>query len=61
MRAYNQLTSVGFAPQWERYEDMFRVVLTGVRTEDIPAVATKLGAAGFDKAVARLEGVEFTE
>lgn len=61
MKAYNNLTAAGFNPQWERHENMFRVVLTGVKTEDIPLVATKLGGAGFKEAVARLESVDTME
>jgi hypothetical protein len=58
MKTYNKLTAAGFNPQWERFEGFFRVVLTGVRTEDIPIVAAKLGSADFKEAVARLEGVD---
>jgi rare lipoprotein A len=61
MKAYNKLTAAGFNPQWERHENMFRVVLTGVKTEEIPVVATKLGEAGFKEAVARLEGIDIAE
>ena len=61
MKTYNKLITAGFNPQWERYEGYFRVVLTGVHSEDIPVVAAKLGAAGFVEAVARLEGVEAIE
>jgi hypothetical protein len=39
-------------------QSFYRVVLPGVRSEDIPAVAAKLGSVGFVEAVARLEGVE---
>jgi rare lipoprotein A len=55
-KAFVRLTDAGFNPKWEAFEGHYRVVLPGVMSEDIPSIAAKLGAAGFEEAFARLEG-----
>jgi NAD(P)H-nitrite reductase large subunit len=48
-------------PSWEPYEGYYRIVLTGIKAEEIPLVAEKLGAAGFKEAIARIESYEVAE
>jgi hypothetical protein len=52
---FDRLVSAGFSPAFESYGDLFRVVLSGVRAGDIPAVAQRLGNAGFTEAWIREE------
>ncbi|MDR3193257.1 MAG: SPOR domain-containing protein [Treponema sp.] len=53
--AYDRLTTVGFKPAYERYEDYIRVVIPGIRTQDMPAVAVLVGRVGFREALIREE------
>jgi rare lipoprotein A len=53
--AYDRLTTVGFRPAYERYEDYIRVVIPGIRTQDMPAVAALIGRVGFREALIREE------
>jgi rare lipoprotein A (peptidoglycan hydrolase) len=52
---YDRLRDAGFSPAYEPYNDMYRVVISGVRAADIPSVARRLGAAGFSSAWIRKE------
>ncbi|MDR1374966.1 MAG: septal ring lytic transglycosylase RlpA family protein [Treponema sp.] len=52
---FEKLKSAGLEPAYERHEEYYRVVLAGVPAEDVPAVAEKLGAAGFREALIREE------
>ncbi|MDR0551572.1 MAG: SPOR domain-containing protein [Spirochaetaceae bacterium] len=52
---FDRLTAAGLNPQWEPYEDYYRVVITNIRAENIPQVAVTLGKAGFSAADAREE------
>ncbi|GHV36105.1 hypothetical protein AGMMS49546_00780 [Spirochaetia bacterium] len=51
VRAFNKLRDAGLDPAYERYSDYtgdyIRVVLPGVRADDIPSHALKIGVAGF--------------
>ncbi|MCL2833181.1 MAG: septal ring lytic transglycosylase RlpA family protein [Treponema sp.] len=53
--AFNRLAAMGLSPAYERYNDLYRVVLAKIRPEDIPSIATKIYAAGFPEAVIREE------
>jgi cell division septation protein DedD len=53
--AYARLTTVGFKPAYERYGDYIRVVIPGIRTQDMPAVAVLIGRIGFREALIREE------
>jgi rare lipoprotein A len=53
--AFEKLKNAGLNPSYERNGEFFRVVLAGVRGEDVQSVAEKLGAAGFREALIREE------
>jgi rare lipoprotein A len=55
VEVFDRLQAAGLNPQWEPYESYYRVVLTNVRAENIPQVATRLGSAGFREVIAREE------
>jgi rare lipoprotein A len=55
VEAYNKLKEVGLKPAYERNKDLYRVVLPGLKSEEIPVAAQKLAQAGFKEAVLRLE------
>jgi hypothetical protein len=52
---FDRLSSAGLNPQWEPYGDLYRVVISNVRAEDINTIAVRLGNAGFREAIAREE------
>jgi cell division protein FtsN len=45
--AFDRLASAGFSPAFESYGDLYRVVISGIRAQDVPAIAQRLGNAGF--------------
>ncbi|GHT61147.1 hypothetical protein FACS1894109_19490 [Spirochaetia bacterium] len=53
--AFDRLTMVGFKPAFERYGDYIRVVIPGIKTVDMPAVARLIGQVGFREALIREE------
>jgi rare lipoprotein A len=53
--AFEKLKNAGLNPAYERSGEYFRVVLAGIRGEEIPSVAEKIGAAGFREALVRTE------
>jgi hypothetical protein len=55
VEAYRRLTAAGFSPAYERYNDYYRVVLSGIRANEIENVAWRLGAANFSEALLREE------
>jgi hypothetical protein len=55
VEAFDKLKNAGLSPAYERYGEFFRVVLAGVRSEDVLLVTEKLGAAGFREALIREE------
>jgi rare lipoprotein A len=55
VEAFDKLKSAGLNPAYERNGDYYRVVLAGLRPEDVPGTAEKLGAAGFREALIREE------
>jgi len=55
LRCFERLRSAGFDPRFERLEGVYRVVIPGVPAADMPAVAQRLGDAGFPEAWIRRE------
>jgi rare lipoprotein A len=55
VEAYDKLKSTGLSPVYERNGEYFRVVLSGIRSEDVESVTRKIGAAGFGQPLFRLE------
>jgi rare lipoprotein A len=53
--AFERLKNVGLNPAYERNGEFFRVVVAGIRGEEVQSVAEKLGAAGFREALIREE------
>jgi rare lipoprotein A len=53
--AFDKLKNVGLNPAYERSGEVYRVVLAGIRAEDVESIAGKLGNAGFKEAVIREE------
>ena len=53
--ALERLRNAGLDPKYEQYEDYYRVVLPGLRPEDILPVAIRLYSAGFVEAIIREE------
>jgi rare lipoprotein A len=53
--AFDKLKNAGLNPAYERYGEFFRVVLAGIRAEDVLSLTEKLGAAGFREALIREE------
>jgi rare lipoprotein A len=55
VEAFERLKNAGLEPAYERYGEFFRVVLAGIRGEEVQPVAEKLGSAGFREALIREE------
>jgi rare lipoprotein A len=55
VEAFDRLKGAGLSPAYERNGEYYRVVLSGVRPEDVPGIADKLGAAGFREVLIREE------
>jgi rare lipoprotein A len=53
--AFEKLKNAGLNPAYERYGEFFRVVLAGIRADDVLSLTEKLGAAGFREALIREE------
>ncbi|MDR1429930.1 MAG: septal ring lytic transglycosylase RlpA family protein [Spirochaetaceae bacterium] len=53
--AFARLKSAGLEPAYEQYGEMYRVVLVGVRSNDVQSIASTLGRAGFSEALIREE------
>jgi rare lipoprotein A len=47
--SFDRVKNMGLEPAYERYEDYYRVVLSGVRAEDIQGLANRLGPAGYQE------------
>jgi rare lipoprotein A len=58
VETFDRLSNAGLNPSWEPFGEYYRIVLTNIKAEDVPAVADKLGQAGFKEAVARIEAYE---
>ena len=53
--AFTRLKNAGLNPAYEQHGDMYRVVLAGLRANEIQSVAQTLGNAGFREALIREE------
>jgi len=53
--AFERLQLAGLNPAYERYNELYRVVLPGLRAGEIQTVAQILGNAGFTEALIREE------
>jgi rare lipoprotein A len=53
--AYKKLKNAGLNPEYEKYGDYYRVVLPGLKQDELTAVSERLGLAGFREAVLREE------
>jgi rare lipoprotein A len=53
--AFDKLKNMGLNPAYERYEENYRVVLSGISPEQIPTLAEQLGTAGFPEILVREE------
>jgi rare lipoprotein A len=52
---FDKLKNAGLNPNYERDGDIYKVVLTGIRPEDVRFIAEKLGSAGFQEGWIREE------
>jgi rare lipoprotein A len=55
LEAFDKLKNIGLTPAYERYEEYYRVVLSGIRADDVPSLAERLGTAGFSEVLIREE------
>jgi hypothetical protein len=55
VEAFDRLVTLGFQPNYERYQDFYRVVISGVPAEDMELIAERLGAGGFREVLIREE------
>jgi rare lipoprotein A len=55
VEALEKLKNAGLNPAYERQGDLYRVVLPGIRGNEVLYIADKLGAAGFKEALIREE------
>jgi rare lipoprotein A len=55
VEAFEKLKNAGLNPAYEKYQDYYRVVLSGIRNTDVKSVAEKLGQAGFMEALVKEE------
>ena len=55
MEAYEKLKKAGLNPSYERYGDYCRVVLLGLKQEDLKAVSDRLAVAGFKEVLLKEE------
>ncbi|GHV32755.1 hypothetical protein AGMMS4952_23730 [Spirochaetia bacterium] len=55
VEAFDRVKSVGLEPSYERYNDFYRVVISGVRADDVQNVAGRLGSVGFREVLIREE------
>jgi rare lipoprotein A len=52
---FDRLSTAGFNPQWEPFENLYRIVLRNVRAEDVNSIAARLGGVGFKEVIVREE------
>jgi hypothetical protein len=53
--AFEKLKQAGLSPAYERAGNFYRVVIAGVPSGDVRTVAAKIGSAGFQEALIRVE------
>jgi len=52
---FDKLANAGLNPSWEPFEGYYRIVITGLKAEDLPIVAEKLGSLGFKEVIAKID------
>jgi rare lipoprotein A len=52
---FDRLKNIGLNPAYERNGEIYRVVLAGVKADDVQLIAEKLDGAGFQEALIREE------
>jgi len=52
---YEKLKNVGLEPAYERYGDFYRVILSGLKQDELIGVSERLSRAGFKEALLREE------
>jgi cell division protein FtsN len=52
---FAKLKTAGLNPAYEQFGEYYRVVLAGLRQEELKAVAERLGTAGFREVLLREE------
>ncbi|GHT61656.1 hypothetical protein FACS1894109_20350 [Spirochaetia bacterium] len=55
VETFDKLKRVGLNPVYERNGENFRVVLSGIRSEDVESVTRQIGIAGFKDPLLREE------
>ncbi|MDR2181704.1 MAG: septal ring lytic transglycosylase RlpA family protein [Treponema sp.] len=55
VEVYEKLKGLGLDPAYEKYGDYYRVVLSSIKGEEVPAVKEKLSGAGIGEAILREE------
>jgi rare lipoprotein A len=55
VETFDRVKGLGIEPSYERHEDYYRVVIAGLRAEDIQNIAARLGSAGFREVLVREE------
>jgi rare lipoprotein A len=55
VEVFDRLSAAGLNPQWEPFGELYRVVISNVRSDEVNSIAVKLGNAGFKEAIAREE------
>ncbi|MDR2210929.1 MAG: septal ring lytic transglycosylase RlpA family protein [Spirochaetaceae bacterium] len=55
VEAFEKLKNAGLNPAYERYNEYYRVVLSGIKNTEVQSVAETLGRAGFREAIIKEE------
>jgi rare lipoprotein A len=55
VEVFDRLSAAGLNPQWEPFGDLYRIVLSNVRAEDVNSISARLGNAGFKEVIVREE------
>lgn len=55
VETFEKLKSAGLNPSYEKFNEFYRVVISGVRNTEVHSVAEKLGQAGFREAIVKEE------
>ena len=53
--AFEKLRKAGLSPSYEKYGEFYRVILAGLKQEDLKFISERLGNAGFTEALLREE------
>ncbi|MDR1257151.1 MAG: septal ring lytic transglycosylase RlpA family protein [Spirochaetaceae bacterium] len=55
VEVFDRLSAAGLNPQWEPFGNLYRIVLSNVRAEEVNSTAARLGSAGFKEVIVREE------